>query len=136
MAVEGYFLSILRILTRTARRSWPIGPWALNSSVRGSVRSAPSAWPHDADGGNVRVVARDPGGSMLGFWRPERSDIWVIDLASGAATNLTPDRRSMADETPSWSPDGKTIVFQSTRSGRFEVWRMNADGSAPVQLTH
>jgi Tol biopolymer transport system component len=66
----------------------------------------------------------------------DRSDIWVIDQASGRAMNLTPGDDPWLDETPSWSPDGRSIVFQSSRSGRFEVWRMNADGSAPVQLTH
>jgi Tol biopolymer transport system component len=66
----------------------------------------------------------------------DRSDIWVIDVADGKAVNLTPGDDPWLDETPSWSRDGRTIVFQSTRSGRFEVWRMGSDGSSPVQLTH
>jgi TolB protein len=36
---------------------------------------------------------------------------------------------------PSWSPDCSQIVFQSDRSGQWDIWRMNADGSNPVQLT-
>jgi len=117
-----------------------------------------AVWVMDADGKHARAVtsfADSVGRAQWPAWSPDgkrlavqvgrydhsehsrdRSDIWVIDVASGNASNLTPGDDPWLDETPSWSPDGKAIVFQSTRSGRFEVWRMNADGSSPVQLTH
>ena len=34
------------------------------------------------------------------------------------------------------SPDGRYIVFSSNRTGNFNIWRMNIDGSNPVQLTY
>lgn len=40
------------------------------------------------------------------------------------------------EEGPQYSPDGKRLVFQSTRTGYHEIWRGEADGSNPVQLTH
>jgi Tol biopolymer transport system component len=34
-----------------------------------------------------------------------------------------------------YSPDGKKIAFTSTRSGTFQIWGCNSDGSHPRQLT-
>ncbi len=41
-----------------------------------------------------------------------------------------------ADITPSLSRDGRLIAFASDRSGAMEIYRMNADGSRVVQITH
>jgi len=35
---------------------------------------------------------------------------------------------------PVWSPDGAYIAFLTDRSGRWEVWVMNADGANPHPL--
>ncbi|HKQ50620.1 MAG TPA: protein kinase [Phycisphaerae bacterium] len=40
------------------------------------------------------------------------------------------------DRGPSWSPDGKRLAFYSDRSGRYEIWTANPDGSNPTQLSH
>ncbi|MBI3696420.1 MAG: PD40 domain-containing protein, partial [Acidobacteria bacterium] len=40
------------------------------------------------------------------------------------------------DRQPRWSPDRKRIAFHSNRSGKFEIWAMNADGSGLEQLTN
>jgi Tol biopolymer transport system component/DNA-binding winged helix-turn-helix (wHTH) protein len=39
------------------------------------------------------------------------------------------------DESPQYSPDGRKIVFSSSRSGAYEIWGADADGSKQVQLT-
>ena len=39
------------------------------------------------------------------------------------------------DRHPTFSPDGQTIAFQSDRNGRWELWTIGVDGSAPTQLT-
>jgi Tol biopolymer transport system component/DNA-binding winged helix-turn-helix (wHTH) protein len=61
--------------------------------------------------------------------------------------SLTPDHKTSGplehfisstglEEGPQYSPDGKHIAFQSTRNGYHEIWRADADGSNPIQLTH
>jgi tricorn protease-like protein len=40
------------------------------------------------------------------------------------------------DAVPSWSPDGKHLVFFSNRDGNNEIYRMRADGSGQTNLTN
>jgi TolB protein len=65
------------------------------------------------------------------------SDIWVMNPAARhpllTAKPLT--RTPGFDGDPAWSPNGKQIVFESTRSGNSDVWVMNADGTNPRDLT-
>jgi TolB protein len=43
--------------------------------------------------------------------------------------------RIAAINLPSWSPDGRKIVFVSARDGNLEIYVMNADGSKQQNLT-
>ena len=36
---------------------------------------------------------------------------------------------SAKDRNPTWSPDGESIAFMSTRSGEWELWSIRKDGS-------
>jgi Tol biopolymer transport system component len=50
--------------------------------------------------------------------------------------SLIQDKQSPLDaRAPSWSRDGRTIVFVSWRDGNGEVYAMDADGSSPRNLT-
>ena len=39
------------------------------------------------------------------------------------------------DRRPTWSPDGRQIAFESTRSGAYQIWAVNSDGSDLRPLT-
>src|SRR5436309_2451164 len=68
-----------------------------------------------------------------------RTDLWLVNADGGGLTRLTNDPAS--DDTPRWSPDGKSLYFLSTRSGSSQVWKLAlVDGTggapgAPVQVT-
>lgn len=36
--------------------------------------------------------------------------------------------------SPAWSPDGKTVAFSTTLTGRLNLWKVQADGGWPLQL--
>ena len=61
-------------------------------------------------------------------------DIWKSRPDGSEAVNLTPDSDAN-DALPAYSPDGRWIVFRSTRSGNSEIYLMNADGSNVRRLT-
>jgi TolB protein len=101
----------------------------------------------NADGSNVEKLglpdmgyvvdpAWSPNGQLLGFsWRRPSGnyDIYVMDVATRQLVELTRD--AGRNERPSWAPDGRHIVFESTRTGTRQIWAMLADGSQPRQLT-
>lgn len=60
-------------------------------------------------------------------------DIYVHDLASGRERALTTVYGYDAEAT--LSPDGKHIVFTSTRSGDLELWTCDTDGGNLKQVT-
>ncbi len=60
-------------------------------------------------------------------------DIFVIDAAGGPPRRFTTDPSN--EHRPSWSRDGRWIYFASDRTGRFEVWRVAAQGGEAVQVT-
>lgn len=60
------------------------------------------------------------------------SHIYVLPMTGGEPKDLTGPGLSYLH---GWSPDGKHIWFNSTRSGLMQVWRMNSDGSGLTQMT-
>jgi eukaryotic-like serine/threonine-protein kinase len=48
-------------------------------------------------------------------------DLWLVDLTRGVGSHLTTDEAD--DNHPVWLPDGRTVIFTSTRNGRTEIFR-------------
>lgn len=69
------------------------------------------------------------------------SNIWQIELASTTSAESRKQSAKMlisstkGEISAQFSPDGKRIVFASTRSGNHEIWVCDSDGQHPVQLT-
>ena len=114
----------------------------------------------DADGGNPQNLTNNPSDDYSPSWSPDgkriafvserdghvidgrpTSEIYVMEADGGNSQNLTNNPGN--DRDPSWSPDGKRIVFSSQRDGHFEnkfaitheIYVMDADGANQQRLT-
>ena len=87
----------------------------------GSYNAQPNWSP---DGTRIVFASDSTGGNI---------DVWVMDGNGANPTRLTTDPG--LDDQPAFSPDGTKITFVSDRDGTFDVFTMNASGSAQTNLT-
>jgi len=101
-------------------------------------------WTSDRDGSNpVQLTAVGNAGTPR--WSPDSdaivfdvggrngAKIYKIKLGASEPQLLTPDEYE--NRCPSWSRDGKWIYFASTRSNRYEVWKVLSEGGVALQVT-
>jgi len=117
---------------------------------RSQVTRLPQICIMGADGTNQQHVTDEgfavspswsPNGQFLAFsWmrrfgpgEPGAQDIYVMDITTHTWAQLT--HGEGRNDFPSWSPDSRHLVFQSSRSGQEEIWTMLADGTQQQQLT-
>jgi Tol biopolymer transport system component len=78
----------------------------------------------------VYAGGRKPAGSS----GPDKYDIYKKAIEGGDEIKLGASKGR--SDGPEFSPDGKYIYFNSTRSGLMQLWRMKADGTDPEQVTN
>jgi Tol biopolymer transport system component/serine/threonine protein kinase len=101
--------------------------------VKGAVSGAPE-W---ITRGSRAVAQPDssPDGRLLSFNSLGRQeDIYVSSSDGSEPQQLTND--PFEDRAPRWAPQGDRIAFYSNRTGKYEIWTINRDGSGQQQLTH
>jgi Tol biopolymer transport system component len=69
--------------------------------------------------------------------RPNKMELWVMNADGSNQRQIT--HLGGANFGPSWTPDGKRIIFSSNhknpRSGNFDLYLVNLDGSGLEQIT-
>lgn len=122
----------------------PSGDHIIFQSWRSGSREI---WAAQIDGSNPVQLTDNPGQSAGDpSWSPDgkfialdaRLDsfahIYVINASGGKPRAITSG--SYNDVAPSWSADGQYLYFGSNRSGSWQIWRVQVDGShAPQQIT-
>lgn len=118
------------------------GELQLLETSTGEVRPIEVYVPHDglhtrpsrvAVGRQVSGYDLSPNGERALF--TARGDVFTAPIENGPTRNLT-GTSGAHDKAAAWSPDGRSIVFISDRTGEEELWLVAQDGrSAPEQLT-
>jgi Tol biopolymer transport system component len=95
---------------------WQNGHWEIHAmNIDGSNRQRLTETP-------LKVLAEN-----------SRSQVIVTEHGYRTLTRAQPDGHKNPhwnNAAPVWSPDGSQIAFVTDRSGKWEIWIMNADGSA------
>lgn len=106
-------------------------------------------WTVSANGGDARLLishaANDtrplysPDGKSLAFVsnRTGNGDIYVLTFATGTLRRMTYD--DGLDQLSGWSPDSQWLYFHNSSldvAGMNDVYRVNANGGTPMQVTH
>jgi Tol biopolymer transport system component len=165
-----------RLLPATATREYdasfsPDGKWIVFTSERdGAGDGQADLWRVHPDGTGLERLTTDtsvedagvlsPDGNSLAYVSTKggahTANIWVMDLKTKRARNLTGDGKAEPHTTmngyfrPSWSPDGKWIAFSSDTGEKWQgaengagaghshptsLYVMQADGSGKRRLT-
>lgn len=62
----------------------------------------------------------------------KRSAIYTLPSAGGTPKRITPNRPSYLH---GWSPDGKWLVYTGGRDGKYDIYKIPAEGGDEVRLT-
>jgi Tol biopolymer transport system component len=143
----------LRQLTQDIRNDWggtwsPDGRWVLFASDRGGQVDL---WVVPAQGGAARRVTNDLAGEGNPDWSPDgrtvvytseraRSSIDVLPAEGGPPRTLVPLEgysvwgNLQQPEAAAVSPDGRTVLYVSNRSGDWDIWSVPLAGGETTQF--
>jgi Tol biopolymer transport system component len=107
---------------------WRVDASGSSKPERLATLGGPAAYPAISHHGNRLAYAQET----------MHECIWRIEIPTPGGKAKRPEKfisSTRNDDFPEFSPDGRRIAFGSDRSGSWEIWICDADGSNPVQLT-
>jgi TolB protein len=119
----------------------PDGQWIYFTSDRGG---GPQIYKMPANGGNAQRITFNgdynisprlsPDGKLLAYVgrRNGRFQVMILDLASGQETPITDTVR---DESPSFAPNGRLVLYATEVGGRGILASASIDGRVRTRLT-
>jgi Tol biopolymer transport system component len=85
-------------------------------------------------GASMRALVLSPANGRMAFVHEQKdTNIWALNKGAPEFRPLIDSTR--ADEDPRISPDGQRIAFTSNRTGAYEIWICERDGSSPHPVT-
>jgi len=109
--------SVLTLLDRYGKQTGQIGERAIYGSA-----------VLCGDGKHVAAIREDLDN--------ESFDLFVLDVATGAATRLTTSARTEYVFAPVWSPDSSRVAYVAMRGGQESIFARAADGQGAEELLY
>ncbi|MDP6416811.1 MAG: hypothetical protein QGG54_17515, partial [Gammaproteobacteria bacterium] len=101
------------------------------SSIPDTSIAASEPFDVEIQQGTNMSTAVSPDGTQIVF--SIQGTLFTMNVEGGEARAIT-DYYFDARE-PSWSSDGRSIVFHGYRNGNWDIWRIDSDGSNPQAMT-
>jgi TolB protein len=116
------------------------GSAIFTTNVSGGGLKQVTSWQN----GVADKIDWSPDGTRIAFSSPEfgvrrgvSSNVFTVRPDGTGLVKITNSRGGKINNgLDSWSPDGKKIAFVSNRTGKYEIYVMNANGSGVTQVTH
>ncbi|HMI30313.1 MAG TPA: hypothetical protein VK527_01130 [Candidatus Limnocylindrales bacterium] len=113
---------------------------ALFAAAPGSARGDVTFTQVTSDTTRETDPAPSPDGKWIAFTSDREgrggTQVFIMPAEGGEARQITHEPDSARAGTPSWAPDGKSLLFVSTRGKRHNVYSIPFEGGTPRQLTH
>jgi len=96
----------------------------------GNNTRSPTITPND---GTISLSELGKGKIAYASGSGDDLDIYLMNLDGSGRVNLT--NNPSYDTIPSWSPDGKYIVFESNRNNNHDIYTINIENSKTKRIT-
>lgn len=100
----------------------------------GEITPIDPSWTFERTANPNDAPSLSPDGTRLAIreFTDDGYDIWIKQLPTGPRTRLT--LAEAEDRMAVWHPDGRDVLFISSRDGDRQVWRKRADGTGEPEL--